>query len=159
MRKTGARWRREERAEVVFVRATINSAGNVLPPKTYRNKYAVRPVRGWAAALYSNAVHMEQFITLQRCRETEGGRERERERERESPPRFSTTIRAACVFSCSPAIVHVLLNYYFAICVLFLAMTVRLDAHVTIGKTGYEWKWWLDRRRKNKKSTLYIYIE
>jgi len=52
-------------AEVVFVRATINSASSVLPPKTYRNKYAVRPARGWAAALYSNAVHMEQFITLQ----------------------------------------------------------------------------------------------
>lgn len=36
----------ERQAEVVFVRATINSAGSVLPPKTYRNKYAVRPVRG-----------------------------------------------------------------------------------------------------------------
>jgi len=33
-------------AEVVFVRATINSASSVLPPKTYRNKYAVRPARG-----------------------------------------------------------------------------------------------------------------
>lgn len=72
-------------AEVVFVRATINSAGSVLPPKTYRNKYAVRPVRGWAAALYSNAVHMEQFITLQHG-----------ERKRENSPRFSMVVRAAC---------------------------------------------------------------
>lgn len=51
VRKTGARLTtggggKERQAEVVFVRATINSAGNVLPPKTYRNKYAVRPVRG-----------------------------------------------------------------------------------------------------------------
>lgn len=59
-RKNGEGWKnggagddgaREDReggrgAEVVFVRATINSAGTVLPPKTYRNKYAVRPVRG-----------------------------------------------------------------------------------------------------------------
>lgn len=48
--KTGVRvtteGRKERQAEVVFVRATINSAGSVLPPKTYRNKYAVRPVRG-----------------------------------------------------------------------------------------------------------------
>jgi len=63
------------------VRATINSADSVLPPKTYRNKYAVRPVRGWAAALYSNAVHMEQFITLQHWREKERKREKKREKE------------------------------------------------------------------------------
>jgi len=52
LKKTGAQARMggqgeaEWYAEVVFVRATINSASSVLPPKTYRNKYAVRPARG-----------------------------------------------------------------------------------------------------------------
>jgi len=79
---------------------------------------------------------MEQFITLQRCRETEGGRERERERERERKPAafFYNDTRRVRVFlfsrHCSRIVELLFCNLRF----------VSGDdcAHVTIGKTGYQ---------------------
>jgi len=134
-------------AEVVFVRATINSASSVLPPKTYRNKYAVRPARGWAAALYSNAVHMEQFITLQH-------------EERKRVRRVSLhAIRATCASLYPPsAIVPILLNYYFVICVLYLATIPRLaraTIHVSIERNC---DWTMRRVWKNKTKPRYIAV-
>lgn len=69
----------------------------------------VRPVRGWAAALYSNAVHMEQFITFQRG---------------STSVFLAVRSFSSCRIRFSPPIVSLLLNYYFVICLLSLEMTI-----------------------------------